>query len=317
MHLLRTALFFTIAASKPESCTQVGPLMWPRHGDCRTQDALETGCLTAMNFRSLSPSPWRERHQMTNPKGEHAVKMYHTPRRRRIPRLSLLMLLASLSVLTQAGCAASTNSDIDWADVIQFNGIRYLYQLPGVGRTPTKADLGGVIASVRFELEGHETDPSYQLHDGDAAYLPAGTPVYSVRGYEPTFRLAANEPQRGLVFYEVLSNPKATQGRDLLDIASKVSSISIVSPQDVTTVLASITQRSEVSTLVTLLMHAPVNQALTPTSPKRYFIAFRLQDGTAVTRVYFPASHYLGPGIIVPAPFNSAIGQAISSAQHV
>lgn len=244
--------------------------------------------------------------------------MYHTRSHPRLSLLSLLMLIASLSVLTQAGCTVvSTTSDIHWADVMQFNGIRYISQVVGVGRTPIKADLGAVFASVRFELEGHETDPSYQLHDGDAAYVPTGTPVYSVRGYEPTFRLATNEPQRGLVFYEVFSNPKATQGEDLLDVANKVSSISVVSPQDATTVLASITQRSEVTILVALLMHARVNQALTPTSATRYFIAFRLQDGTAVTRVYYPASHYLGPGIIVPDPFYSAIEQATSDSQHV
>ena len=67
---------------------------------------------------------------------------------------------------------------------------------------------------------------------------------------------------------------------------------------------------------MTLILDAPVNQALTPAGTTRYFIGFQMMDGIAVTQVYFPASHYLGPGIIVPTAFGHAIEQAISGSTH-
>ena len=229
---------------------------------------------------------------------------------------SVHFLGALVTVCTLASCGVSTGSSIHWADFVQFDGIFYLRQLVTNGQALTAKDLGAQYATVKFELNGHETNPSYQRRDGDAAYLPAGTPIYSVTGYPPTFLLAGQEPSVGLALFVVQSNPQAQVGADFLAIGGKVKAINVLSPQDAKTVVGSITQTAKVAHTMALILDAPVNQTLTPEGPNRYFIAFQLTDGLAVTQVYFPQSHYLGPGIIVPAAFDQMIQQAVSGAQQ-
>jgi hypothetical protein len=224
--------------------------------------------------------------------------------------------LALVTVCTLASCGHSSGNSIHWADFVQFDGIFYLRQLVTNGQAVNATDLGAPYATVNFELNGHETNPSYLRHDGDAAYLPAGTPVYSVTGYPPTFLLAGQEPSVGLALFVVQANPQANVGADFLAIGGKVKAINVLSPQDATTVVGSITQTVMVAHAVALILDAPVNQTLTPEGSNRYFIAFQLMDGLAVTQVYFPQSHYLGPGIIVPTAFGQMIQQAVSGAHQ-
>ena len=54
-----------------------------------------------------------------------------------------------------------------------------------------------------------------QAKDGDAAFLDIGTRVYTVKGYLPTFRLAAYL-DGVLQLYEADTNPCARTGADLL-----------------------------------------------------------------------------------------------------
>lgn len=63
---------------------------------------------------------------------------------------------------------------------------------PRLGQFP-KSDLGPVFATVTFKLDGNVHDLGYCGQDGDAAFLNARTKVYRVKGYSPTFRLAAHE----------------------------------------------------------------------------------------------------------------------------
>lgn len=131
------------------------------------------------------------------------------------------------ALLLLAACGPFGRSvEIDWLNFVQFHGIRYDIPTIPVGRTPTEDDLGPTFATVRFNVADNVDDPHYQLQDGDAAYLAAGTPVYSVKGYATTFRLAAQWAGQ-LSFYEANANPHATTGGDLLDVAGKVSSIGL------------------------------------------------------------------------------------------
>ena len=113
--------------------------------------------------------------------------------------LSSLRYLGTLMLVplfTVANCGVSSGYHIHWADFIRFNGILYLRQSATIGRALRQTDLGSKFATVQIELEGHETNPSHDLRDGDAAYLPAGTPIYTVNGYQPTFLLRREEPSR-------------------------------------------------------------------------------------------------------------------------
>jgi hypothetical protein len=85
--------------------------------------------------------------------------------------------------------AAGVEAAVDYVDFLQLGGRSYL----GV-RVPVRASqLGPVIGHIRCSLAASE-DPHRgppPILDGTAAFLPAGAPVYEVRGYPSACRLAA------------------------------------------------------------------------------------------------------------------------------
>jgi hypothetical protein len=142
--------------------------------------------------------------------------------------------------------------------------------------------------------------------DGDAAFVPTGDPVYAVRGYKPSFRLAARHDGR-LVLYEADSNPAAKAGADLLDIEGRVASIALLSPKDSLTVIGRISDPARVAQLVRLVMAGPVGTSHPPSSGPPAFVAFELADGTVTTRAYFVDTSILSREIKVGQAFHDAI----------
>ncbi len=229
-------------------------------------------------------------------------------------QLALLVALVGLaSCGTQvAGPSSSGNSgsQIDWVNFARFGGITYVLPYERVGRGLTSSDLGPVYATVHFKLKGTIHDPAYQAKDGDAAFLDVGTRMYTVKGYLPTFRLAAYLD--GLLqLYEADTNPRARTGADLLDIAGKVRYIGITSEQDGVTELGAIRNARQVAALVALILQAPVNQQYVSQGSTRYFIALHLLDGTAVIRSYWLDSGELSRGMLLPGAFKTAVEQAL------
>jgi hypothetical protein len=179
-----------------------------------------------------------------------------------------------------------------------------------VGRTLREGDLGPVHAKVRCSLR-EKLDPTRgEPQDGDAAYLDAGSPLYQVRGYRPTFRLAARQDGR-LVTFEADTNPRARAGRDLLDLEGKIRRISINSHTDGTTELGAITDPGQVAGMVRMLLAGPVDQRVQPAGeqPVR-LLAFHLRDGTATVRAYDPAERRVQRGILVPRRFGELVEAA-------
>lgn len=144
----------------------------------------------------------------------------------------VLLSLLSLFIFTSCGLfpggagaagfqrpANGTNVVIDWLDFIQIDGITYF--ATSSGGTLKETDLGSVYAILNFKLAGNVHDPAYQARDGDAAVVDAGTPVYTVRGYQPTFRLAVHR-NGGIVLYEAESNPHGKKGVYILDVGGVV-----------------------------------------------------------------------------------------------
>ena len=224
--------------------------------------------------------------------------------------------VTTAALLGLAGCAAGgpgSGVHIDWINFLQLGGIRYVASTLASGRAATQADVGPVFATVQFKLDGTVHDPYYQTKDGDAAFLDAGTPVHSVKGYVPTFRLVARFADR-LSFYEADTNPHASTGADLLGIGGKVHTIGVNSPQDGTTEIGAVTDPTDVAALVAMVLHAPVNQQYQERDSAAYFIAFHLDDGTAVTRAYWPGSGELARGILLPPAFGAAVQQVVAAA---
>ncbi len=219
--------------------------------------------------------------------------------------------LAMTALLVGSACAPLGGAThIDYIDFIREGGIEYT-AVWDPARALGDADLGPEQFRVRTTLAGAGKSPWYHPVDGDAAYVRSGEPVYAVRGYAPTFRLAARHDGR-LVLYEVFDNPRAKAGRDLLDIGGKVSAITLNSKTDRRSILGRIDEAARVDALVRLVVAAPVD-------PQRRgqlaaFVSFRLQDGTATTQAYLSDVPMLGRGILVPPEFAAAMEQLLASA---
>ena len=222
----------------------------------------------------------------------------------------LLSLLGTVSCALPAPMPPAPATQIDWVNFIRFGGITYLASTLHSGRPLQASDLGPQFASVKFKLEDHVQDPHYQTRDGDAAFLDAGTRIYAVKGYKPTFRLTAYVNHNVLLF-DADTNPKAKIGADLLDIGGKVNYIGVNSNQDGTTELAAIKNPKQVAQLVAMVLSAPVDQTHVSQGGLQYFLAFHLKDGTVVIRAYWLNSGELARGILLPKAFGSVVAQAL------
>ena len=108
-------------------------------------------------------------------------------------------------------CVGPECTNLDYADFLRFGGITYNAGDSNLdGRRPRRSDLGPVFALVRRNPPAD--DLNYRMADGDAAFVAAGAPVYTVKGYRPRFRLAANHGGR-LWFYEAREVPGAQRSR--------------------------------------------------------------------------------------------------------
>src|SRR5690242_17283868 len=227
-------------------------------------------------------------------------------------RALLLVMLAASLALSLGGCSLFRHDIvIDWVNFVRFGGISYLASVDA-GRDLQPADLGAQFATVRFRLDGNVSDPNYQSQDGDAAFLDAGTPIYRMNGYAPTFRLAAHQGGH-IVLFEADTNPHAKTGADLLDIGGKVQSIAVTDDISGGAPVATLADAHLVATLVSLLLAAPVDQSRqSGDATVRYFLAFHLADGTQVSRLYLPDTHEVARGIFVPDAFVSTLAAALA-----
>ena len=150
------------------------------------------------------------------------------------------------------------------------------------------------------------------MRDGDAAFVPAGSPVFTVKGYRPSFRLAASHQGR-LRLYEADAADGARTGADLLDLAGKVRYLSVNSGRSE---LARIKDRPRVAELVGQVLAAPVRPAGGRAEQRYCFVVFNLADGTAVRQSFFPATGELGPGVFVPPAFTGAVEAALEARQR-
>ena len=198
--------------------------------------------------------------------------------------------------------------DADWIHFVHVDGISY--DAKRGGPELDEGDLGAEFAMVLCQRSTSSANIYQPVRDGDAGFLPAGTTLYEVRGYAPSFRLAARFEGR-IELFEVDSNASGQVGEDLLDLAGKVVSIGINSATDGRTELAAITEPSEVAALVDLVLAAAIDHEIR-SEGRRYFIEFRLQDGSEVRRSYWVESGELSRGILLPETFRAAVEDALA-----
>lgn len=239
-------------------------------------------------------------------------------------------LVSCMAFCTGCSSAPGPSSSGDGADAalphsVRLDGVTYQRGAYGQdGEVPTASvDRRAAVGKVESEVA------NYDLRDGQATYLRPGTRLYAVRGYDPSFRLAAREenengPGNGWALYEVWSNPGAKDAAELLDVWGKVERISVLdtfersanAPEEV----ASFREPGEVTATVDAMLRAPLKR--TREDAYRYYVVFRLEDGTQPLRPYNPRSGELylsrgeagdGPssGVTLPEKFRNSVEGAL------
>jgi len=223
--------------------------------------------------------------------------------------------LVALGILGLFLGDSACSRQIDWVDFVQVGNVQYLGGIAG-GRQLTTDDLGPEQTKVRFKVYGSILAPRYRPNDGDAAFLDAGTPLYAVKNYAPSFRLAVSV--NGVVkLYEAIFNSGAKVGSDLLDISGKVTAIEVHpqwsdTPGSSTPTPTTITDPERVTRIAEMIVRAPVVGLRAHALPtgRAIPLVFDLSDGTTTRSAYFPDAGRLGDYIAVPPEFRSALESA-------
>ncbi len=192
-------------------------------------------------------------------------------------------------------------------DFVTFDGIDYIRWIDEPGRELTRADLGVEFGTVGCSIGEDSRTCSYGV-DAGAAFMPAGTRVYAVRGYATEFRLAAAWRDR-LFLYQAWRNPRAKVGGDLFDIAGRVRAIDVQRrggprPPGEASGAAPVTSVRDVEALVGMILHGTMRRA-TPhaTGEPQYWLTIWLADGTTLGRPYYADTGELMGGLAVPPAF--------------
>ncbi len=240
-----------------------------------------------------------------------------TRRMLRRPSLFALLLLAAVLI---SGCSLAdgegSSATGGYGNIMQFDGIYYEVNDLGEGVDPEAegAEPGPIFAKVEARLQGENA--TREIRNGDAGVLPKGTPVHTVRGYDPSFRLTARMADGRWTLYEAVENPKAVRGEDLFDIGGKVARIEIGTSMTASAGdsknMAVIEDPQQVQELVHETLTAPVWRG--DSSIDGYQVIFRLNDGTAAGGTYAADSGRLstslggsGTGVVLPKETRESI----------
>lgn len=199
-------------------------------------------------------------------------------------------------------------------DYISFDGIDYIRWAEDPGRALTRADLGLEFGAIECSFGEDLRGCPYGV-DASAAFLPAGTRIYAVRGHSTSFRLAAVWQDR-IFLYQAWRNPRARTGGDLWAIAGKVRSIDVQRgepAQDHPRSPVSITAAADVEALVRLILASPVRRPRAHAAGDAgYWLTLWLTDGTVLERPYFPEAGELLGGVAVPEELRRLLEQHLA-----
>lgn len=227
----------------------------------------------------------------------------------RRPRLGLGAVALALGLVAVAD-GASTSTTLDF---VTFDGIDYVRFIDEPGRELTRADLGVEFGTVGCSIGEDSRTCSYGV-DAGAAFMPAGTRVYAVRGYATEFRLAAAWRDR-LFLYQAWRNPRARVGRDLFDIAGRVRAIDVQrrdGPREATRP-APVASAQDVEALVGMMLSGSMRRP-TPhaAGEPEYWLTIWLADGTTLGRPYYADTGELMGGLVVAPEFRVVLDRHLT-----
>ncbi len=230
----------------------------------------------------------------------------------------VLGLVASLGVVLglvacQMGQQSCSNVSIPEMDVVR--GIDYR---PGDfvlgtnigGAALTQADLGPVYDTINAHI-GVCPEPTTGNY---STFLAAGTQLYTIKGYQPWFRLAiieaASSSNQSIVFIEAIANPHASKGSELMQLDNKVDSI-LLYPQSSSSStpvpLKTVSSPQQVAKLVALFDQAPL-PGKPDTGVTHDWLVFHFRDGTISGLDYDPSTGWTNREVVLPSSFASLLG---------
>ncbi len=176
-------------------------------------------------------------------------------------------------------------------DLLMINDLQYTGEVEGTNEG-AELEKGEVIGEVEYKMADNACS-NHKMRNGDAAFLPAGTEIYSIKGYDADFRVLADDK-----VYQISENPKAQTLADLYDIEGKVDKISIESIED----------GSHISDFTPMNTNAFIEEYLSleytgiegiekkRKNSSRTFIRIHLNDGTSFRTTYYISENVLNPG---------------------
>ncbi|WP_040285117.1 hypothetical protein [Sporosarcina koreensis] len=206
-------------------------------------------------------------------------------------RFSAVLLSA---VLLLSGCAfwdgirGCPDGEIEWADVLKLEDIRYASAWHGPDDAMTVAP-GKELGTVRYMLADHACS-NHKLRNGDCAFLPVGTEVFEAQGYKPEFRVMAD----GRLF-EATDSPDAETLGDFIDIDGKVTRILFLDQDErLRGELMEKEAAAFTEEYLQLSYEHDKDIADETTWDHALFVEFHLQDGTTYRTIYWMDENILG-----------------------
>ena len=209
-------------------------------------------------------------------------------------RLVALLLLIPVILAVLTGCnvggklsewIGTCGIETEWVDFLMVNDIHY-DRMEGA---PSVSDerLDDEVGKVKYTMEDHPCS-YHKARNGDAAYLPAGTAVYALKGYKPSFRVVADHK-----IYQVDDNPNAETIGDLLDIEGKVAKVSLESGYDGSPIGDFTAESSERFVRELLpLRYVGFEEVYKQTAHESgVFLRVHLQDGTSLRMLFYPEAN--------------------------
>jgi hypothetical protein len=201
----------------------------------------------------------------------------------------------------------ATPTLVDYVPFVRHGGLQYVRSGPPAGPVPAEL-VGAQVGSVTCALSDVAYDPGRRPRDGDAGFLPVGTPLHALEGAAPGVRLLAREDGAWHV-YDVDDDPAARRGADLLDLRDVVR-VSLVEANRGEDVVRSVTDPDRVAALVDAVGSAPLAERSAQSTAVRgpqWFVRFDLASGPPVQRAWYPEGRWLFPRIESPQALHDAL----------